>query len=162
MFPTNSSQALSDSYTAKQIFDSGFSPTFPLSKTTMSFNVLRAPVRRAAVLAKPFPKAQPFRGSFRHNSSTSTPPPKSNFPLIAGLGAVVLAAGGYYVYTSDSDSAKGAKSALKSGAQVGKAYANFTPSQEDYQKVRSRFPAKRPLSNVISTAGLQQDCRASG
>lgn len=61
------------------------------------------------------------------------------------------------MYTSDS--AKGAKSALKSSAQVGKAYANFTPSQEDYQKVRIRFPTERSLFNV-STAGLQQDCRA--
>ena len=140
-----------------------FSPSLSLAArfqfllTTMSFNVLRASVRRAPVFARPFPKAQPFRPSFRHNSSTSTPPPKSNLPLIAGLGAVVLAAGGYYVYTSDS--AKGAKSALKSSAQVGKAYANFTPSQEDYQKVRIRFPTKRSLFNV-STAGLHQDCRA--
>ena len=99
----------------------------------MSFNVLRAPVRRAAVLSRPFPMVRPFRPSFRYNSSTSTPPPKSNLPFIAGLGVVILAAGGYYVYTSDS--AEGTKGALKSGAQVRKAYANFTPAQEDYQKV---------------------------
>lgn len=100
----------------------------------MSFNALRAPVRRT-VLSASFPKTR-LRSSFR-GYSTTPPPPKSNVALFAGLGVAAVGGVGLYLYTSNSDSAKETTSALKSGVQVGKAKANLTPTQADYQKVRN-------------------------
>ncbi|KAJ7693350.1 heme peroxidase [Mycena rosella] len=104
----------------------------------MSFSLFRASVRRTALSApRAAPRAAP-RGTFR---KFSTPPPapeaaKSNTGLIAGvLAAVVVGGGGYYYFSSSGDS----KTALKSGVQAIKAKTNFTPSQEDYQKVYNKI-----------------------
>lgn len=114
----------------------------------MSFSVLRAPVRRA-VLSAPIPKAQ-LRTSFR-KFSTPPPPPKakSNTALFAGLGAAAVGGIAFYLYSSDSATAKEAGTLAKSGAQIAKAKANFTPTQEDYQKVRFRIH-DRPWRAVVS------------
>lgn len=117
------------------------------SSITMSFNiVLRAPVRRA-VFSTPFPKAQ-LRTSLRRYSTPPSPPPgpKSKFGLYATLGVAAIGGVGFYLYSSNSDTAKEAVSALKSGVQVGKAKAHFTPTKEDYQKVRG-------LANISDSVG---------
>lgn len=101
----------------------------------MSFNVMRAPLRRV-VFSTPFPKGQ-LRMSMRRYSTTPSPPaPKSNFGLYATLGIAAIGGVGFYLYSSNSDTAREAVSALKSGVQVGKAKASFTPTKDDYQKVR--------------------------
>jgi len=115
----------------------------------MSLNVLRAPIRRAALCA-PFPKTR-LRPSFRHYS---TPPPegKSSFGLYAGLGLAVLGAAGFYVYSSNTGSVTEAAGALK---------ANFKPTREDYQKVRTG--SWYSIINLPRrTLGVQQDCFTSG
>lgn len=102
----------------------------------MSFNMIRAPMRRA-VLSTSFPKAQ-LRTSIRRYSTSPNPPPasKSNFGLYAALGVAAIGGVGFYLYSSNSDTAREAVSALKSGVQVGKAKTGFTPTIDDYQKVR--------------------------
>jgi cytochrome c peroxidase len=90
--------------------------------------MLRAPIRRAAFTAH-FSRPRP-RTSFRYNSTGPSPPPtrKSNLGLLAGLGIAALGGVGFYLYTSNTDTAKGAASAPK-------AKASFKPTPEDYQKV---------------------------
>ncbi|ESK84513.1 cytochrome c peroxidase [Moniliophthora roreri MCA 2997] len=109
----------------------------------MSLSFLRAPIKRAvfspaiarAPLRTQFRAAQAIR---RYSAETSSgsgstpPPPKSNTALFIGLGAIVAAAGGYYVFSSDSD-------AVKYGVQAAKVKANFVPTKEDYQKVYNRI-----------------------
>lgn len=112
----------------------------------MAFNVLRVPARRA-VASVSVPKAQ-LRTSLRRYTTEATPhAPKggSNVALFAGLGAAALGGIGYYLYSSDSNTAKETVSSLKGGVQVSKAKANFTPSKEDYQKVRARLNARHVL-----------------
>ncbi|EEB98696.1 hypothetical protein MPER_01751, partial [Moniliophthora perniciosa FA553] len=83
----------------------------------MSLSFLRAPVKKAvfspaiarAPLRTQFRAAQAIRRYSVETSSGSgstPPPPKSNTALFIGLGAVVAAAGGYYVFSSDSDAVK--------------------------------------------------------
>jgi cytochrome c peroxidase len=118
----------------------------------MSFNiVLRAPVRRA-VFSTPFPKAQ-LRTSLRRYSTPPSPPPgpKSKFGLYATLGVAAIGGVGFYLYSSNSDTAKEAVSALKSGVQVGKAKAHFTPTKEDYQKVYNK------IAELLDEAGEYDD-----
>jgi cytochrome c peroxidase len=81
--------------------------------------------------------------------STTTPPPsgKSNTALYVGLGLVVVAGAGYYVYASSDPTAREAATAVKSGVQSAKAIANFVPSKEDYQKVYNR------ISKLLDDAG---------
>ncbi|KAJ7077265.1 heme peroxidase [Mycena belliarum] len=100
----------------------------------MSFALLRSSVRRAALTAPRAASRATPRAPFR---KFSTPPPapkaKSNTGLIVGaLAAVVLGGGGYYYLSSNGD-------AVKSGVQILKAKTNFTPSQEDYQKVYNKI-----------------------
>ncbi|KAJ6521920.1 heme peroxidase [Mycena vulgaris] len=118
----------------------------------MSFALLRASVRRTALKAaapRAAPKAAP-RVAFRN---FSTPPPapeaaKSNTGLIVGvLAAVVLGGGGYYYYSSSGN----AETVLKSGVQTIKAKTNFTPSQEDYQKVYNT------IAEMLDDAGDYDD-----
>jgi len=121
----------------------------------MSFNVLRAPVRRAVNFSAPFPKAQ-LRTSFRRystspNSPSPPPAPKSNVGLYATLGVAAIGGIGFYLYSSNSDTARGAVSALKSGVQVGKVKTNFVPSKEDYQKVYNK------IAELLEEAGEYDD-----
>lgn len=109
--------------------------TYPLlPRTTMSFALLRAPLRRAA-FSGAIPRAT-VRTSYR-KFSTPTPPPapkaKSNNGLFIGLGAAV-AVGGLAVYLYSDSTETG--TAVKSGIQAAKVKANFVPTKEDYQKVR--------------------------
>ncbi len=108
----------------------------------MSFAALRASARRVNVVA---PSARVSRGALRNPAfrkySTEAPQasaPKSNNKLLIG-GVAVAAIGGvaFWVYTSNSSSAREAGTALKSGAQAAKVATNFVPSKEDYQKVRN-------------------------
>lgn len=99
----------------------------------MSFTLLRAPIRRAAV-STATPRAT-FRSSYRKFSTNPPPPSKSsNTGLFAGVGIAALAAGAYYYYTVSLTGAD-AGTAAKSAIQSAKAAAKFTPSKEDYQKV---------------------------
>jgi cytochrome c peroxidase len=104
-----------------------------LVRIVMSFSLLRAPIRRAAVSATA-PRAA-FRSSYRRFSSDAPPPPKSssNTTLYTSLGVIALTAGAYYYYTLSIGGADAA-TAAKSAVQSAKAAAKFTPSKEDYQK----------------------------
>ncbi len=110
----------------------------------MSFAALRASTRR--VLA-PAPVAARTRvavrsNAFRRFATESAPPPpeapksSSNTFLYAGIGAAVVVGGvSWYIFSSDSDAAKTAGTAIKSGTQAAKVAVNFVPSKEDYLKV---------------------------
>jgi len=116
----------------------------------MSFTLLRAPIRRAAVSAAT-PRTA-FRSSYRKFSTNPPPlPPKSsNAGLFAGLGIAALAGGAYYYYAispAGADAGTTAKSALQSA----KAAAKFTPSKEDYQKVYNR------IAEIIDDADSYDD-----
>jgi len=102
----------------------------------MSFVALRASIRKVPLSAARAPRV--FRNQAFRKYSTETPT-KSNTALFAGLGAAAVGGIAFYVYTSSSDTAKEAGTALKSGAQVAKAAANFVPSKEDYQKVYNKI-----------------------
>ena len=108
----------------------------------MSFAALRLSLRKTAVPA-PSRAARAARirapAVRKYSTETPLPPPSpkaSNTTLYAGLGAAALGGVAFWVYTSSSDSAKAAGTALKSGAQAAKVAANFVPTKEDYIKVR--------------------------
>ena len=110
----------------------------------MSFAALRASLRRAAAPAPAALRRSAVRSSVRRYSTEPPPPPpppnpapKSNTALYAGLGAAAFGGVAFWVYTSQSDAAKTAGTAVKSGVQGAKAGANLTPTKEDYIKVRS-------------------------
>jgi len=110
----------------------------------MSFFVRRAALSVRVVAKQPSLAPRVFpRPAARFNSTAPPPPPppKSNTGLIITLALATAAAGGYWVYTSDSDAARTAKTAGKEGAQVGKALTHFTPSKDDYQKVYNKVAA---------------------
>ncbi|PSR73215.1 hypothetical protein PHLCEN_2v10936 [Hermanssonia centrifuga] len=118
----------------------------------MSFSALRASVRKAVFPAPTVARARVQRvPAFRRfNSTQSTPPPspnKSYTGIYAGFGAVAVAGVAFYVYSSQSDSAKAAGTALKSGAQAAKVAANFVPTKEDYIKVYNK------IAQVLDEAG---------
>ena len=120
----------------------------------MSLNILRAPVRRA-VFSAPFPKTQ-LRTSFRHFSTPQGPPTprKPNLALFAALGVAAFSGVGYLLYISNSDTGSwNAASALTSGQAV-KAKASFTPTREDYQKVRF-IKSIRSIINLPCALGVQ-------
>jgi len=110
----------------------------------MSFFVRRAALS-ARVVAKQPARVIP-RPTWRFNS-TAAPPPKSNNTLLITVAVAVAAAGGYWVYSSDSGVARTAKTAVKEGAQVGKAFTNFTPSKDDYQKVYNKIASTLDTDN---------------
>lgn len=110
----------------------------------MSFFVRRAALSVRVVAKQPLRSATPRAIPRRFNSTATPPPPppppksSSNTGLIVTLALATVAAGGYWVYTSDSDAARTAKTAGKEGIQVGKAFTNFTPTKDDYQKVYNK------------------------
>lgn len=106
----------------------------------MSFIARRAATSALRTAARPSALPRATR-SVRFNSSSSVPPPKasSNTGLYAALALAAIAGGGYWVYTSDSDTARELKTTAKEGAQVAKASTNFTPTQADYQKVYNKI-----------------------
>lgn len=102
----------------------------------MSFAALRAAARTAP---RAFPKA-PIQANTRaavRRYATGNTGKASNVPLFAGLGALGVGAVGFWIYSSSSDAAKEAGTALKGAAQAGKVAANYVPTKEDYQKVRA-------------------------
>jgi cytochrome c peroxidase len=111
----------------------------------MSFSALRLTSRRAFAAARAAPAratATPFRNTAFRGYSTAPEAGKSSGGSSAlwwGLGIATLAGAGGYVYYSDSDVAKEAGTAAKSGAQIAKAAVNFVPTKEDYQKVYNRI-----------------------
>lgn len=116
----------------------------------MSFAALRASVRKTALSApsKAARTRTTFRASAFRRYSTETPPPKSsNTTLYAGLGAAALGGVAFWIFTSDSDSAKVAGTAVKSGVQTAKVAANFVPTKEDYIKVYNR------VAEIMDEAG---------
>lgn len=108
----------------------------------MSFAAFRASLRKT-----PFSPARAARvvrtpsGAFRRYSTEV--PKKSNTALFAGLGAAAIGGIAIYVYVSDSNSAKEAGTAVKSGVQVAKSAAHFTPTKDDYQKVHASLARSR-------------------
>ncbi|RPD57600.1 cytochrome c peroxidase [Lentinus tigrinus ALCF2SS1-7] len=111
----------------------------------MSFAALRASARRVNVVAS---SARGSRVALRNSAfrkySTEVPPsgpaPKgSNKLLIGGIAAAAVGGAAFWVYASNSSSAKEAGTALKSGAQAAKVAANYVPTKEDYQKVYNRI-----------------------
>ena len=102
-----------------------------------------AAVRRGLNLRSTAPRVRPqtitFRTSVRWNT-TGTAPPKSgsNSTLYGVIGVAAIAGAGYWVYTSQDDTARSAKSTLKEGAQIAKSAANYVPTKEDYQKVYNK------------------------
>ncbi len=115
----------------------------------MSLAALRSSFRRTPFPAAVRTQAGANRGilrnsaHFRRRFSTEPPPvepKKSNTALCAGLGLAAVGGVAVYVYTSQSDTAREAATALKSGAQVAKVAANFAPTKEDYQKVIPSYP----------------------
>ncbi|KAI0630420.1 cytochrome c peroxidase [Trametes polyzona] len=109
----------------------------------MSFAALRASTRRVAAAA---PAARASRTAFRNPAfrkySTETPqPPKksSNAALLGALGVAAIGGVGFWVYASNSDSAREAGTAVRSGVQAAKVATNFVPTKEDYQKVYNRI-----------------------
>ncbi|KIP06974.1 class I heme peroxidase [Phlebiopsis gigantea 11061_1 CR5-6] len=119
----------------------------------MSFAALRVSLRKAAVPAPSrAARAARFRAPAVRKYSTETPPPppppkSSNTTLYAGLGAAALGGVAFWVYTSSSDSAKVAGTAVKSGAQAAKVAANLVPTKEDYIKVYNR------VAEIMDEAG---------
>ncbi|KAH9858506.1 cytochrome c peroxidase [Lenzites betulinus] len=108
----------------------------------MSFAALRASARRVGGAA---PAARASRTALRNPAfrkfSTEVPqPPKksSNAALLGALGVAAVGGVGFWIYASNSDSAREAGTAVKSGVQAAKVAANFVPTQEDYQKVYNR------------------------
>lgn len=120
---------------------------------------LRAPARRTGAYAFTAikPAARPATRGFATSNllrnaapeSSSAPKSSSNLPLFLGAGALVAGGIGYWVFTSDSSTAKEAATAGKSAAQAVKAKTNFVPTKEDYQKVRHRT-SRRPMAVLIS------------
>lgn len=102
----------------------------------MSFlAALRAPARRAAFANAPRASVRTSTRTAFRKYSTAPEGKSSNTLLYATLGGVVLAGAGYYVYSSSSDAAKEAGTAVKGAAQAVKVATNFVPTKEDYQKV---------------------------
>ncbi|RDX47895.1 heme peroxidase [Lentinus brumalis] len=110
----------------------------------MSFAALRASARRVNVVA---PSARVSRGALRNPAfrkySTEAPqgsaPKSNNKLLIGGVAAAAIGGVAFWVYTSNSSSAREAGTALKSGAQAAKVATNFVPTKEEYQKVYNRI-----------------------
>ncbi|RDB16907.1 Cytochrome c peroxidase, mitochondrial [Hypsizygus marmoreus] len=104
----------------------------------MSFSLLRAPLRSAALTsARSVPRAQ-FRSAFRKYSTTPPPPAQksSSKTLLLSLGAAAGVGAVAFYYYGDS---REAVTALKSGVQAAKAKTNFVPTKEDYQKVYNKI-----------------------
>ncbi|KAL4251457.1 Peroxidase [Abortiporus biennis] len=115
----------------------------------MSFAALRSSLRKSvnvrAVQRVGRNNANTFR---RYTTETPAPAPKkSNVGLYAGLGAAVVGGIAFYIYSSDSDAAKTAGTALKSGAQSAKVAANYVPTKADYIKVYNK------IAEVLDSAG---------
>lgn len=108
-------------------------------RTSARSGVFTAPSRRIGLRQS---------GIRRFTTPPPPPPPKSNTALYAGIFAFTAAAAGYYLYTSDSASSREASTAAKSAIQTGKATLKFTPTKEDYQKVRIRHVSS--LSNAFT------------
>ena len=106
---------------------------------------LRIAARRIPNVARPTlqARASAFRSPAFRRFSTETPPPpkKSNTGLYAGVGAAVVGGVALWIFSSDSDAAKSAGTAFKSGAQSAKVAANFVPTKEDYIKVNQFSPS---------------------
>lgn len=124
----------------------------------MSFAALRASARRAGAAA---PAARASRTVLRNPAfrkfSTEVPPtPKksSNAALLGALGAAAVGGVGFWIYTSSSDSAREAGTAVKSGVQAAKVAANYVPTQEDYQKVGRGSVRPRHVEGVGVDSGV--------
>lgn len=92
---------------------------------------IRVPVRKALCSASTRRVAAQARTtSFRGFSTEAPPPPKQNFGLYAGLGAVAFGGVAYYLLNSSSDSSK-SPAAKSTTTQTTK----FVPTKADYGKV---------------------------
>ncbi|KAI0081932.1 heme peroxidase [Panus rudis PR-1116 ss-1] len=121
----------------------------------MSFAAFRASLRKAAlpvsngVRTSARTGGNPFRApAWRRFNSSEAPqqPKKSNTALFAGLGAAAVGGVAFWIYSSNSDAARTAGTAVKSGVQSAKVAANYTPTKEDYIKVYNK------IAEVIDSA----------
>lgn len=105
----------------------------------MFFSAFRASIRKAPLNVARTTRTLRTTGLRRYTTEVPKPEaPKSNTVLYAGIGAAAAAGGiAFYIYTSNSDTAKAAGTLAKSGVQAVKVAANFVPAKEDYEKVRS-------------------------
>lgn len=105
----------------------------------MSFLARRA-AASARVAAKPaYARVSvPRRSTTVRFNSTAPAGKSSNCALYASIALIAAGGAGYWVYSSNSDSARGIKTTAKEGAQAGKALAGYTPTKEDYQKVYNK------------------------
>ncbi|KAF8550609.1 heme peroxidase [Imleria badia] len=110
-------------------------------------STFRTPLRRALFSASTRRVgAQVRASSYRGFSTEAPPPPKQNFGLYAGLGAVAFGGVAYYLLNSSFDFSKSpaAKSTPTQATQ-------FVPTKADYSKVYKR------ISEVIDEAGSYDD-----
>lgn len=102
-------------------------------------SALRAPLRRTAVQASRSLRASAQPAARKYSTA---PAGGSGSGLWIGLGVVVAAGGGYYVYSkglTPAEAGKEAATAGKTGVAIAKAQAGFKPAKEDYQKVYNRI-----------------------
>ncbi|KAI0721159.1 heme peroxidase [Fomitopsis betulina] len=107
----------------------------------MFFSAFRASIRKAPLNVARTTRTLRTTGLRRYTTEVPKPEaPKSNTVLYAGIGAAAAAGGiAFYIYTSNSDTAKAAGTLAKSGVQAVKVAANFVPAKEDYEKVYKRI-----------------------
>ncbi|KAG8803001.1 heme peroxidase [Serendipita sp. 405] len=114
--------------------------------STASRNVARssqvANVSSARASSKTF-----ARPSSRFYSTEGNASKGSNTGLWLGLGALIAAGAGYYVYSNPQT----AETVLRSGEQSVKSAAGFTPKKDDYQKVYNA------IADLLDEAGDYDD-----
>ena len=114
----------------------------------MSFaSAFRVPARRALSSTSTKRLGTQFRASsYRGFSTEAPPPPKQNFGLYAGLGAIAAGGAAYYLFNS-SDSSK-SLTAKSTTTQVTK----FVPTKADYEKVCYHCAfvhCNKPLNRIV-------------
>ncbi|KAF5351772.1 hypothetical protein D9756_007753 [Leucocoprinus leucothites] len=115
----------------------------------MSFSSLLRrvqPLRRAAFSSVVSQRATASGANFRYFSTT--PPPKSNTALYAGIGAAAIGGFALYYFT---DLRKDVNTVAKSATQTAKSATGFVPTKEDYQKVYNK------VAELVQDAGEYDD-----
>ena len=120
--------------TASRLFTRLPSRSLPTSTSTTTAS-LKSPFHHRSTRPNITASSRPtFHGRFNGQQSrrgyASAPEPKSRTGLYFGLGAVLVAGGGYYFYVSQDPESNPFVS-----SSAGKTVGPFTPTQKDYQAV---------------------------